>query len=326
MTASNSAIPIEAVLSIPELLEAILLSLDMVTLLVSAPRVSKRWYDIIAGSPAIRQALYFDPVPVKASSSSSKSGANDGSATIKPVLNPLLAKKFAPCFFDFGSKAYFRRANSFYSMPWTVKPRKEVLSEDGIMESLPLYPLLDPEGPCDQADRRRFTQRGASWRRMLVSQQPPLQLGHLWSDEQYRWHTLFWDAKVILNTDATHGGLRMGELYDLVQDHASDHQRHSLWFRVHWGQVRAPFFCDFSENASRQMICHTGVVVEFHEVDDVYQDHHRDPIDPDAFNLVFRCDEHRPLQIGVTGKPPTAAVDWNPAVLSYGWGFDGGVY
>lgn len=304
----------EAVFSIPELFEAILLNLDMIELLLLAPRVCRRWHDVIGQSPAIQQALYFSPVPAK---SPSRSGESDGddAAAIKPVLNPLLVKQFAPCFFDFGSKAYFRRANAFYSMPWTVRPRREVPTGGGVIESLPSYPQLDPPGPNDQADRRRFTRSGASWRRMLVSQPPPVQVGCLWSEElrdTRPWRTPFWHTKVPLNVDPLVAGLRMGELYDLVQYRASTHQRCSLWFRIYWNQVREPFYCDFSENAGRQIIRDTNVMIEFHEADDAGATHVRDPTDPDAFNAVFRCDQHCPLEVEFTSHIPAAVVelDW----------------
>ncbi|KAK3936401.1 hypothetical protein QBC46DRAFT_345621 [Diplogelasinospora grovesii] len=51
-----------AVLFIPELLEAILLHIDMVTLLVSASRVSRHWRDVISKSSKLQEALFFKPV------------------------------------------------------------------------------------------------------------------------------------------------------------------------------------------------------------------------------------------------------------------------
>lgn len=69
----------EKVFALPEVLEKILLEVDMVTLLVSAQRVSKAWKDLIKSSIAIQQKLFFK------------------AATSGPVeKNPLLKKYLTP--------------------------------------------------------------------------------------------------------------------------------------------------------------------------------------------------------------------------------------
>ena len=65
---------------IPEILETILLSADMRTLLISQ-RVSSYWYNLIAESPRLQRALFFEPDP---------------NATLQ--LNPLLRETFPFCF------------------------------------------------------------------------------------------------------------------------------------------------------------------------------------------------------------------------------------
>lgn len=52
----------DVAVGIAELLEAVLLELDMRTLLVSAQRVSKHWHAVIKHSPRIQQALFYTPV------------------------------------------------------------------------------------------------------------------------------------------------------------------------------------------------------------------------------------------------------------------------
>jgi hypothetical protein len=122
IVAHHSHRAMESVLYISELLEAILLHLDMTTLLVSAPRVSKTWHSVMIASPAIQQALYFKPIPITTSRKSAHGPegcqvhgwdpTSDKEDETRPVLNPLLAKYFRCCFFDFGKTYGFnRRAN-----------------------------------------------------------------------------------------------------------------------------------------------------------------------------------------------------------------------
>jgi hypothetical protein len=51
----------DKVLSMQELLEAILLEVDLLTLLVAAQRVCQNWHALIHTSPFLQQALYFKP-------------------------------------------------------------------------------------------------------------------------------------------------------------------------------------------------------------------------------------------------------------------------
>lgn len=72
----------QRVLGTTELLEGIICSLDMRTIIVSAQAVNHRWKDLITESPAIQQHLYLLPAP------------NGGGGPENPDLNPLLAKSF----------------------------------------------------------------------------------------------------------------------------------------------------------------------------------------------------------------------------------------
>lgn len=77
------------VLRTSELLEAILLSLDMRTLLTSAQMVSRRWHHMIQDSAPIQRALFLQ--------------ADDKRMDDDLFYNPLLAEVF-PMFFDFDGK------------------------------------------------------------------------------------------------------------------------------------------------------------------------------------------------------------------------------
>ncbi|KAF8144400.1 hypothetical protein K438DRAFT_1426589, partial [Mycena galopus ATCC 62051] len=68
------------VLSIPELLELILVRLPMRDLLVTAPLVSKTWHAATL-SPELQRALFFEP-----------------DALSPPIRNPLLMETFPPFF------------------------------------------------------------------------------------------------------------------------------------------------------------------------------------------------------------------------------------
>lgn len=316
--AARSCQSTQAVFSTPELLESILLHLDMADLLVAAQQVCKGWHDIMKASPAIRQALYFDAAPVP------DSAARDNIQASKTTINPLLAKRFSPCFFDFGKpKDYFRRANSFYSMSWVEHPRQEVrpYEDKDWTCAMPLYPELDPERPNDRADRRRFTTAGTSWRRMLVSQPPPLHLGYIKGDESTEWpvHAAFWCAEATLNSNAAAPGLRMGELYDLVQHQATFHDRNSLWFRLHWQKAQGPFYSEMAEHRCEEMLCHTSLVVEFMELDDVYAGLLRDPADESVFESWFRCDDFEKASFKTKTEP---FEDTTPTGAGNSRGFD----
>lgn len=81
---ASRVLPTIAVLATPELLEAILLHLDMRSLLTSALGVCRQWRDLIRTSVSLRRALFFEI---------------DTTATNqKPVFNPLLVELFPPLF------------------------------------------------------------------------------------------------------------------------------------------------------------------------------------------------------------------------------------
>ncbi|RYP24846.1 hypothetical protein DL767_008538 [Monosporascus sp. MG133] len=154
------------VLDTPELLEAILLKLDIRTVISSAQLVNRQWHDLIAKSPAIQQAVFFKPVE-----------AADGA----PLRNPLLTELF-PSFFN---------------------GQNEMRSAIDAFEELAM---------ARQERLAAFRREGASWRRMLVQQPPVRELG-IWETVSHMGgdgHTF--------RRERYPGGLRMGELYDLVAE------------------------------------------------------------------------------------------------------------
>jgi len=122
-------------LSMPEVLEIILLELSLKDLLLNAQRVSRLFHDVIASSQSIQQALYFRPIL-------------DVSKT-KTRTNPLLRKKFPPWFED----------------KWLM-PRAYALSDHKHFWRL--------DWNSNKERTEAYARKDASWRRMLVVQ-PPVQ-------------------------------------------------------------------------------------------------------------------------------------------------------
>ncbi len=338
---------VASVFALPELHEAILSHTDMVTLLVSAQRVSKAWRALIAASPTLQRKLFFQPVPGDAhpktalpvlgqqrtedqdegealvlQSTTTEDGTGSKATEPLPSLtrNPLLVKYFSPCFFETHSTAaYFRQANSFMALPWTPNPRREKLDEDGIMRSIPVDP---PEDAYVQYFRERFFRRGASWRRMLVTQPPLCQLGYLSSQEKLdgllfsgNWTILINSTIIPIEASSPMSrGLRMGTLYDFVQERACHHDLHNLWFRLHWEAIREPAYCDDSEAAARRLVAQSRVVVEILEQQFPNINAKKPPCSS-VFDDVFRCDEHEPLQVVFADDGLTTSISSLPGHL-----------
>ncbi|GKT46867.1 uncharacterized protein ColSpa_07048 [Colletotrichum spaethianum] len=332
----HSSRAMETVLAVPELLEAILVQVDMRTLLVSACRVSRTWKALMDESPVLQQALFFKPV-----SNVSRAAIHglEGAAFPKipseyalstndaRLINPLLAEKFDKCFFDFGpTYSYHRRANSFYELPWSTRPEPVQAEQEywgGWSQVRPLE--LDEELAQALAEsRRRFTRRGASWRRMLVSQPPPPSLGYMCFDirslaaeDQQVSSSLIQPS---LHTASV--GLQMGELYDVVQHKSGHHGRHSLWFRVLWGQPAARFAFTHVKDTFEKLMAQTSVVVELMHADDYsLPNHPQDPAEVGVFDAAFRCEEYREVKIETeeTGAEGAEFPDFHPGYVVWHW-------
>jgi hypothetical protein len=268
---------VQAVLCTTEMLEAILLQLDMASLLVSALRVSRRWNSLITNSPSLQRALFFQPMQ--------RPQGEQGTGEFK--LNPLLVEKFGPLFFDSVSEqyGYLRRAHCFFALPWTPTAGREVdlpdqrAGHDQVLRysTRPLgVDTLDAESVAkERALRRPFTRKGASWRRMLVSQPPPCRLGYIRFDvlavqSHDGFFTCSQASRVVVHPDrycgrgALTGGLRMGVLYDVVQQTIGEPEGVWHWCRVLWGQLREPFYNEHCRETCRKLLSETGVAMEFH--------------------------------------------------------------
>ncbi|KAI0429024.1 hypothetical protein F5Y09DRAFT_271871 [Xylaria sp. FL1042] len=126
----------DVVLQTAELVQEILLQLDMRTLLTAAQRVNRQWRELITSSPALKQALYFEPI-----------AQSSGPAT----QNPLLVEAF-PLWFSQKTKEEQLKV----SMPFEMPCRDD------------FYGL-----PMAQESRRHaFMHPDATWRHMLVRQPP----------------------------------------------------------------------------------------------------------------------------------------------------------
>ncbi|KAL7894812.1 hypothetical protein HDV63DRAFT_382551 [Trichoderma sp. SZMC 28014] len=260
-----------------EILEHVFSHLDEATLLTSVQRVCKGWKEVVDGSVRLQRKLFFIPDetrPLEPHPHTRREKGSD-SGKVYPVLNSLLVRHFRSTFFPFGGKfyGYTRRSESFYEQRWTSKRNKLKLKSKlgmGHNKYESVRPNINKAEALQIAlDRDRFTRAGASWRRMLVSQPPipdfiamqfsPVRINDPKSPEKLEF--------CIFNARHPDKGLRMGQLYDFVQDKVSNHPLDSLWYRVLWFEPRAPFASDLSEDGCGIMFddLNTKCVVEmFH--------------------------------------------------------------
>ncbi|EFY89004.1 hypothetical protein J3459_016656 [Metarhizium acridum] len=292
----------ERVLSLPELLERIFLQLDMTTLLASVQRVSKIWNNTIAFSPALQQKLFFRPITAEQLPAFRKQLMREvettGSAYLRPeltksVLNPLLVKKFGCCFFDTGPAfGYQRGADCFNMLPWSPNHRKLI----SIYRPRWTYPYHQVEPPkqldeassqLEETSRARFTTRGASWRRMVVSQPAPPGIGYLIREvsRELRPPKEFIGEAFI--PAVTTGGAQMGQLYDMVQYHAGHHKSNLANFRVIW-ELPQPFMTEHLREPMRQLLGQTTLLVLFAFSHLAFI---REPENVVDFDSAFRCEE-----------------------------------
>ncbi|KFZ06079.1 hypothetical protein V501_07741 [Pseudogymnoascus sp. VKM F-4519 (FW-2642)] len=281
-----------AVLSTPELLEAILLNVNMKTLLLSQ-RVSRSWGSIMTSSLVIQQALFFRPVqkvssiiPFDPTDKDNDFGDHDS----KIIYNPLLVAKFGSGFFRRGNEGYYTQichpAKYFYKLPWYARNAAYVNIDawDEVSDEDEPGPEVIAE---EKAIRRCFTRSGASWRQMLVSQPPPPLRGYCWADLSPAWQTVS-TAMV----EPSRGGLRMGELYDMVQYHSGHREHNSMkWFPVTQRGLGLRFVFD-TQDGVQEMMNEIDFAVEFQHVmgSGMY---FREPSDVEAFDAEFRCDDFR---------------------------------
>lgn len=267
-------------LSSTEILEQVFTNIDAVTLLTSVQRVNKTWKGVFDGSVLLQRKLFFTPDetrPLEPHPQARREKDSD-SRKVYPVLNSLLVRYFRSSFFPVGGKfyGYPRRSESFYEQRWTSKHNRLKMKRK-LNTGYNKYESTKPDISKVEAlqvllDRERFTRAGASWRKMLVSQ-PPIpdfiamefssqNMNNAKSQEKLEFRTF--------NANHPDKGLRMGQLYDFVQDKAANHPLGSLWYRVIWFEPHGPFASDLSEDGCHIMFEDMGtkcVVEMFHRED-----------------------------------------------------------
>lgn len=147
-----------AVLSIPELFESILLHVDMKTILLSQ-RVNRNWASIMGSSLVIQQALFFRFVQeVSSIIPFDQTDNHFGDHDSEIIYNPLLVEKFGPVFFRRGDAGFYtgsiRRANCFYKLPWS--PRAAIYAKIDEWDELPGEEKLDPEVVAEESNQAMF--------------------------------------------------------------------------------------------------------------------------------------------------------------------------
>ncbi|KAJ5088568.1 hypothetical protein N7456_012184 [Penicillium angulare] len=134
------------IFSITEILENILLSLDIKSLITSGQRVCHRWHDLVVTSPALQKHLYLQP--------------DWGKKTKTP--NPLLSEFFSPWFPSV--VAADAKPNQASQELQTCSHIQGIFGGNADFENLPL---------ARSKNNPYFMYEKASWRRMLI-QQPPI--------------------------------------------------------------------------------------------------------------------------------------------------------
>ncbi|KAL3958919.1 hypothetical protein ACCO45_007081 [Purpureocillium lilacinum] len=197
----------QAVLSTAELLEAILVGVDIRTLLVSVPRVSRRWHAVVASSLPLQRALFFHP-------ESEDDSAGDRDRIPAKRQNPLLRVLF-PAWFECVPSFRPSVAEPLHRFPATVTMGYKRFQE------LPLYDAsLHMKSPGGHDNP--FLRPEASWRRMLTSQ-PPCRIV-VASASRAPGASLsktLGQPRLLRYPE----GLRMGTLYDMTLRHCSTQTR-----------------------------------------------------------------------------------------------------
>lgn len=179
----RSSLACNMVLSIPELLESILLQLDMQTLLVSSQRVCRQWHNFIKSSRCIQEFLFFEPC----------SQLSPRFLAAGRVKNPLLKRHFKPFFEDLNGPKQARR------QPWSTS-----FNRFGVTK-LTGSGLAIADMKNGRHRHAAFVREGASWRRMLVTQPPIERVAYIKSGP--------WNVTGKLEYPL---GLIMGQFYDLI--------------------------------------------------------------------------------------------------------------
>ncbi|KAJ5604585.1 hypothetical protein N7510_009739 [Penicillium lagena] len=177
--------PQTKVLTTPELLEIILLHLDTRTLLVSAQQVCQSWTVLIQSSPAIQQALFFQPFtpnlkkgkwhskpiwnsilpsPLKKDTKLNQGNINEYESSYKrPIYNPLLVQAFRP-FFPSDYELTLIHDNEEKATETEYKGKEQ--EKENPFSFKPFDMLSSPQ------KKSAYERKEASWRKMLLRQPP----------------------------------------------------------------------------------------------------------------------------------------------------------
>ncbi|KXJ95919.1 hypothetical protein Micbo1qcDRAFT_158039, partial [Microdochium bolleyi] len=161
---------LQKVIATPELLEAVLLHLDLRTLLVHTQLVSRYFRHLIVSSVALQKALFLLP-------DGGSRGEPHTSDRGPPVLNPLLREPFwlwyPPADDCDPMRTTTHRINAGFVGPRDLRDDSTTAPHHGItrFHRLAIW--------ADQKSRAAIMRPEASWRRMFVQQPVPRSLGWL---------------------------------------------------------------------------------------------------------------------------------------------------
>ncbi|KAK4442026.1 hypothetical protein QBC34DRAFT_419354 [Podospora aff. communis PSN243] len=249
----------DKVLATPELLELILLNIDIAPLLTTVQRVSKSWHALIAASAALQQHLFFKPIP------STPFPSSPPLPSPYRKFNPLLYKNF-PNFFPYDPEDMHRSRDGRNRITRRPAPptREGIVSADFQVQYMTW--AVEKEKMLPIADIRNggvkhyaFTRKGASWRRMLVAQPPPVRVARLGDFAKCEIFEglapLFGGSGDVVTLDARvpdrvldkvekrmvvlEGGLRMGDLLDEMWT-VEFGRAYPSWEPVAWCAWRVP--------------------------------------------------------------------------------------
>lgn len=96
--------------------------------------------------------------------------------------------------------------------------------------------------------------------------------------------------------EPTCGGLRMGELYDMVQYYSGHHEHNSMWFRVTRRGLGLRFMFDVQEGIHQGTMNETNFAVEFRHIAD-HGMYVGEPLDVEDFDAEFRSDDFTHINV-----------------------------
>lgn len=166
--------PQTKVLTTPELLEIILLHLDTRTLLVSAQRVCQTWAVLIQSSPAIQQALFFQPFTPKPKQGKWHAKSIWNSILPSPlkkdtkldqgsIYNPLLVQAFRP---------FFPSVHEYPPIHDNEEKATETEHEGKEQEKENPFSFKPLDLLSSAQKKSAYMRKEASWRKMLLRQPP----------------------------------------------------------------------------------------------------------------------------------------------------------